>query len=356
MGFRTLPSVQGFFRTLLPELLMGSVLRLGKTVRIEEEGIVHVQDHILAGVVHPMLDAQRKIGDDGQRTYATRKDHRRIVTGVAITQMPVGQIQHAAEEGHEHIVLVHLRQAVVHCLHNPFGIALPGGNGAEHRSCHGHDQSGGDPFPADVTYAEIEFIIPEIIVIQVAAHFLGGDDGGCDVEIVPRPAVCIHFGDHGHLDTLGDVQFTLHFPLPFIEFIETALAQDEGTEDQDQHGQAEKLEDADQPADLPHLSVDVFVRDQDAHGPTRTGNRRVIHFADVSPEKDGLVAGLARPHREAHFLERYAVPHHPDHFIHRLLHDQFPRGAHHDAPFPAEQDVDRVGIEMGKELRGVDQV
>ena len=86
---------------------------------------------MLFSELHVLHDTQRQVGLRWQDSDGIGKYHRRVVTGVAILEVAVCQIQDAAEECDKHIGIIHLRKAVVHIAHYAFGTAFVGGYCAE---------------------------------------------------------------------------------------------------------------------------------------------------------------------------------------------------------------------------------
>ena len=101
------PGVQGLHHPVFSELFLLIVLGFREAVSIEEQSVVILEDSFLLYVFHPGNDSEWKVGLYRQGLYGIRECHRRIVTRVAVAQMPVGQVQYAAEERDEHVVLVH---------------------------------------------------------------------------------------------------------------------------------------------------------------------------------------------------------------------------------------------------------
>ena len=106
--------VKTIFRPLLTELLVIDVFGFGKTVGIEEKRIIIFQSNILFGEIEIRQDSEREIRLDFQFTNGIGQYHRRVVPGIAETEMSVCQVQDSEEEGDEHIAFVHIRHPLVH--------------------------------------------------------------------------------------------------------------------------------------------------------------------------------------------------------------------------------------------------
>ena len=326
---------------------MGGILRFRETVGIKEDGIIVVEGGFLSGKVHSLEDAERDVGLDRQRPDVVGQHQRRVVTGIAVGQVAVCQIQHAAEEGDEHVVVVLFRQAVVHLLHDDFGTVIMGGDGTERRARDGHHQRGRDALPAHVSDAEEQFLIPDEEVIQVPAHFLGRDDGGSHIQVAPFRIGREDVGNHGHLDVPGDPELTLD-TVPFqFEFLVFVLAFDKRAENHGQHHQAQQLEQVDQPAGPADTAEDVVFRDGDAHGPACTLDRGIEDVAFLPPMvRQDLAPGFSGQHRALQFFEILVVLDLFDHLLYGLLLVQLPGVAEHVAAGPADHQVAGVGIDL----------
>ena len=262
-----LPAMQRLHHPLFAEQLMRGVLRLREAVGVEEDGVVVAERHRLLLVLHPAHDAQREIRHDRQRPDGLGQDQRRVVAGVAIAQFTSGQVQHTAEEGHEHVALVHGGEAVVHGLDDAPGTVFMRRHVAEGRTRDRHHQRRGDALAAHVAHAEEELLVPDEEVVQVAAHLLGRDDGGGHVQVVPLREGRKGLGHHGHLDAGGDVQLALNaFPL-LLHSLEFELPPDERTQHQDNHRQAHQLEEEHHGPQAAQAGIDVIFRDHRGHRP-----------------------------------------------------------------------------------------
>ena len=342
VGLGRLPPVQCFDYTFFAKLLMHDVLRFREPVGIQEDRIVVAERHLLLHIIPAADDSQGQVGFDREFPDAVGEGERRIVSGVAVTQITGGEVLNAAEERHEHVVLVHGRQAVVDGAHDEPGAVFLGRQGAERSARHGHHERSRDSLSAHVADAEEQLVVPDEEVVQVSAHFLGRNDGRRHVQVVP-------FGEsvrnHGHLDIAGDPEFPLQALPPFVQFPVFRLALEERAEDQDEHRHAQQLEQPHQPVGAPDVSVDVVFGDGDAHRPSGPLHGRIVDVALLPFIHQFLMAGLPCQHGQVHFLEFLVVPHLVHHFVHRLLHDQFPVLADHEPAGAADHQAGGMGID-----------
>ena len=81
-----------------------------------------------------------------------------------------------------------------------------GGNVAEEATGHCHQQRGRHALARYVAHREVEFLIIDKEIIQVAAYFLGRDQAGIQVNILPVGERREDFRNHAHLDIAGNAQ------------------------------------------------------------------------------------------------------------------------------------------------------
>ena len=120
--------------------------------------------------------------------------------------MAGGQVQSCDEHRDEHALLVILGQFPVDARGDGRWRVFLFGNGTEQPYGLCHEQRGGHSLAADVTDTEIQFVVHQDVVVQVASHLAGWCHGGMHVE----PG---HIGEgaghHRHLDIAGNAQLAL---------------------------------------------------------------------------------------------------------------------------------------------------
>ena len=73
----------------------------------------------------------------------------------------------------------------------------------------GHQQSGGDPFAGNIPDAEDEFVVADVVIIQVATHKLGWHLQTADIDFLGY--VWKRIGRQQRLlDVAGDGEFVLN--------------------------------------------------------------------------------------------------------------------------------------------------
>ena len=119
-------------------------------------------------------------------------------------------MQDADEQGDEHHRIVPGGQGLVERTDDAVGARLRRAQGPELGGSGGHDQRGGHALAGNVPDAEIEGVITDEEIVEVAAHGLGRQQLAQDVDIAAVRESGVFLGQHGHLDLAGDAQFALH--------------------------------------------------------------------------------------------------------------------------------------------------
>ena len=220
---------------------MLDIFRFGKPVGEKEKHVARNKVCLLRDINHILNHAQRQIGLGRQNIGFLADDKGTIVSRVAVAQLARRQIEHTDEKCDEHVRLIALRNIFVQRAHDTVRTALMGRNRAEKRVDHPHNQCGRNPFATHIADAEIEFLVADEIVVQVAAYHLGGDERSTNVDII---AFSFRFGfrQHVHLDFSGDIQLAFNVFLFHVGPLEVADAfggpmDDEGEDKQTRQSQ-----------------------------------------------------------------------------------------------------------------------
>ena len=129
------------------------------------------------------------------------------MAGIAIAQPPCRQVEHADEEGDEHIGLVVLTQQLVQYLHDVCRIVYLHRGDTEQRVRLGHDDGRRHALAADVADAEEQFLVADEEVEQVAADLTGWCQRAKDVDVVAFREWWKLLGQHRLLNFPGYLQF-----------------------------------------------------------------------------------------------------------------------------------------------------
>ena len=128
------------------------------------------------------------------------------------------------------------------------------------------------------------------------------------------------------------------------EFVVPDLAPDGRPEEDDEHDQAQNLEQLGQQVVLPQAAEDVAVGDDDAHGPSGPFDGCIVGVMLFLADQDGRFSGPAFQHGPVQGLEGQAVLQSADDVIDGLGHDHILPGTDHEQPGAAEHDGARMGI------------
>jgi len=128
--------------TLHAELGMVGIHCLGQSVGKEEDGRAGEDLRLLQRVFPFGPEADRDVSVAGQFADGVyTNEQRSVMTGIAVPQMPSGEVEHADEERHEHMVLVHVGDGLVHVGYNSVGHRLMGRHSTEGRTRNRHEAS-----------------------------------------------------------------------------------------------------------------------------------------------------------------------------------------------------------------------
>ena len=213
------PAGQDLFHSLFPELHMVRVLSFCKTIGIKEEGVVVTETDSLLLELHSGHYSEREVGFHRKELHGTGKDKRRIMACIAVAQKAARQIQHAAEVGHEHTAFVHGAQTLIHGTNNLSRTVFTRRQVAERGAGNRHHKRCRNALAAHVANTEKEFLVANIVIVEVAAHFPCRHDVGRHVKVVSLRERREHLGNHRHLDATGDVQIAFHALALLVELL-----------------------------------------------------------------------------------------------------------------------------------------
>ena len=196
---------------LLTKLLPFHGLCLRIAIGIEEERRVPVNDRALLGIfpVRAQTQGDVVVGVEETRVRTTHQ-HRGLVTCIRIEQTAIRQVEHTHEERHEHERVVALTHRAVDRLHDQLRRDIGHRRTAEHRARHRHHQRSRHTLACHVADTEIEFIVADEEVEEVAAHLLRRHHLTEDVDIGTLRERRIHLRQHALLDVAGNPEFLLH--------------------------------------------------------------------------------------------------------------------------------------------------
>ena len=118
-------------------------------------------------------------------------------------------------------------------------------------------------------------------------------------------------------------------------------------QDDDQHQNAQDLEQSAQEAHPADFFEYLFLGNEDGHGPAGAGNRGIIHrTGPLISRMDGYRSPLAGQHSVDKFAETDLIFHLLRHLMNGELHGQAVDGAHHHLTFAAYQNAVCIGIDI----------
>ena len=129
---------------------------------------------------------------------------------IRIKQATIRQVEHTHEERHEHERVVALTHGAVDRLHDQFRRDIGHRRTAEHRARHRHHERCRHTLACHVADTEIEFIVADEEVEEVATHLLRRHHLTEDVDICALRERRIHLRQHALLDVAGDLEFLIH--------------------------------------------------------------------------------------------------------------------------------------------------
>ena len=110
--------------------------------------------------------------------------------------------------------------------------------GTESATRNGHDQRGRNALSANVAYAEVQFFVTDVEVVQVAAYLPGRHDRRRHIQVLTGRE---HGGNHRHLDAARDAQVALETLFGLVGLLELDLALDKRIQNKQKHHESEQL-------------------------------------------------------------------------------------------------------------------
>ena len=131
------------------------------------------------------------------------------MAAVAILQPSGSEVEHTDECGDEHHLVIVLGEGVVES-HGYLGRrAVLLSHNSEHTSGRGHEETGGNTLSTDIAYAEIQLVVQQEVVIQVASDLPCRGHRCIEVQLLPFRERREHIRDHSHLDIVGNAKLAL---------------------------------------------------------------------------------------------------------------------------------------------------
>ena len=127
------------------------------------------------------------------------------MAGIGILQTTSSQIENTHKERYEHEGVVALAYRTVDRFNNEFGRGMRHRCAAEHTSCHSHYQCGRYTFACHVADAEVQLLVADEEVEEVATHLLGRHHLAIDIDIGTLRERWIHLRQHSLLDVTGNL-------------------------------------------------------------------------------------------------------------------------------------------------------
>ena len=347
---------QHFEQPLFAILSPLDILRLGHTVRVQEENGAG-RDRGFLRLVHEIVEhADRHVSQGGQFFRRFQDEDRMVMPGITVMQNARGQIQYTQEEGHEHAGSVTLANHAVEFRDDPGRILLPVGDGPKLVEDHRHHDGGGNAFPADITDAEEQPAIPDEIVEQVTPNLLCRGQGTLDGQVL---TIRDRVRKHLFLDLPGHPEFASDTGLFQVRFIKPFAVPCKAADNEEEHSQARQAHQEEPPHHRLDRRKHFLVIGDLRHDPVGfPGQRLIIDTgllpADRVPEFDARdpVMPPDRP-------DNGAVGNQVRHIGHSFRGDTFFPGSSHQPPAFREHDAERrgvvlVGIQSVAEPREID--
>ena len=144
------------------------------------------------------------------------------MASITIGQVSGLQVEHTDNHGDKPSGIITVAQGCVDAAHHALGALLLIGEGAEEIAGDGHQQGCGNTLSRNVTYTEVEAVVADKEVVEVASHLLGGCHRAIDINVLTFRKCRISLRYHGHLYITGNGEFALHggfFGSCFLEFL-----------------------------------------------------------------------------------------------------------------------------------------
>ena len=117
-------------------------------------------------------------------------DKRCLMPGIAVAQMSGAEVEHPGEEGDEDSQATVADDHIVHAANDTHRLRLTLCQQTEGAADRGHHQSSGHTLAGNVADAEVEAVVAQEEVVEVATHGLGGGQRGINLQIRALRDVC----------------------------------------------------------------------------------------------------------------------------------------------------------------------
>ena len=132
------------------------------------------------------------------------------MTAVAEVQVRCIEVYQTDKHGHEHVLVVVLRQELVDGHRDAYRVVALLGDDTEQVTGYGHEQRCGNSLSAHVTHAEVHLVALNEEVVQVTSHLLRRSHGSEQVYIISVREGREDTGHHAHLDVAGHLELLLY--------------------------------------------------------------------------------------------------------------------------------------------------
>ena len=192
------------------ELIVFAIHRLGESIGEEQDGGACEDACLLKGIFPRRHETYRDIGVARQLTHTCSDEQWGVVTCITVVQTACRKVEHAHEESHKHVGLVHVGNGLVHRCHDAVGHGLVSRHGAEGRTGDSHEERSWHTLTRHVANTEEELLIAEIEVEEVATHLLGRRQRGIEHHVVAVVLGGEFLREHAHLYITGNAQVALY--------------------------------------------------------------------------------------------------------------------------------------------------
>ena len=266
------------------------------------------------------------------------------MTGIAELHVAGLQVQHTAEERDKHIVLVNLVHAVVDGGDNLARRVVLRRQRTVLGTGDRHQKGRRNALAGNVPDAEMQFLVPDKEVVQVSSHFFGRHNGGRQVKVVPFGEGREDFGNHGHLNVAGHLEFSLHALLLLVQLGIGDVIHKDIADNENHQEYSQNLQQFHNPADIPDTGINLLFRNHDGKGPAGTLDRSKEHLGAHALFPDGQVAGLPGEHGLVQVGQGYGIISAPHRLLHGRTHHQRFRRAYHNLAGTADNHAEGIGI------------
>ncbi len=197
-----------FLQAMLTEELLLRVLGFVEAIGVDE--------HLASTDVVDALAYESTLLPDADGTVGVLKFHELaidkgcIMPAVAVVEVTRLEVGTTDEHGDKHILLVVVREDEVNLGGNLLGRATLLGHDAEEITRDSHEEGCGDTLATNVADAEIEALVLDKEVVEVATHLLGGGHRGIEVDIRAVGECREDAGHHRHLYVARHLELALN--------------------------------------------------------------------------------------------------------------------------------------------------